>query len=194
MPPAEAPGLTAHRRTRRGGFHIRPFPTGRALIWRLLSPADREDIGRFPGNPPPILFCLDKRKCAAAGGRENRRVPNLAQNAQGLANTGVERIGPAEVGSPADPAPDPGSRKTPEPHRRCGGWTWAENESASFSFRCRLPGVGREPGCGPIWNRPLRLKEKAVSHRRDGGRILHPPLHPAENPALPAGAARNARR
>ena len=75
-----------------------------------------EDRGFPAGNPPPILFCLDKRECAAAGGRENRRVPNLAHFVQGLADTGVVRIGLPLTGGPADPAPEAVPRRTAPPH------------------------------------------------------------------------------
>ena len=87
-----------------------------AVIGRLLFPEARAGTGRFPGNPPPILFCLDKRECAAAGGRENRRVPNLAHFVQGLADTGVVRIGLPLTGGPADPAPEAVPRRTAPPH------------------------------------------------------------------------------
>ena len=95
-----------------------PAPALSGAGMAAFFPAGWEDTGSFPGNPPPILFCLDKRECAAAGGRENRRVPNLAHTAQGLADTGVVRIGPPMTGGPVDPAPEAVPRRTAPPHPR----------------------------------------------------------------------------
>ena len=79
------------------------------------------DTGSFPGNPPPILFCLDKRECAAAGGRENRFDERAAHTGRPFVITGVVRIGPADIDDPVVPAPYPGAERTLYPHNNCGG-------------------------------------------------------------------------
>ena len=163
-----------------------------AVIGRLLFPEARAGTGRFPGNPPPILFCLDKRECAAAGGRENRRVPKLAHTAQGLADTGVVRIGLPLTGGPADPAPETVPRRTAPPHPMVRGrdvgakGNWRILTPARSALLRAAGAVKGSDSVRPAW--------ESLSHCRGGERILHPLLHPAENPALSAGPARNARR
>ena len=85
-----------------------------------------------------------KRKVWQDGGRANRPAPDRKPRRPCAGPRRLQDCAPAFEGAE---------------ERR------AVNESAGVSFRCRLPGVGREPGGGPI---------------------LHPPPQQAGKPAAPA--------
>ena len=86
-------------------------------------------------NPPPILFCLDKRECAAAGGRENRFDERAARMGRSFVMTGVGRIGPAGVETPVVPAPDRFREELRSRITTLGGGTGWKPEMACFYSR-----------------------------------------------------------
>ena len=95
------------------------------------------------GDAPPILFCLDKRECAAPGGRENRLPRRRRRRRWGISEpvlcfgAGLYRLAPGREGAEGSP--------------RAG--------------KCTLGRGGRRMASAPVPARSASLRAACSAHR-----------------------------